>query len=157
MILRSSHMMSNILGSAATIRQADRFFLPAGDARIAMIDPRDLAAAAASVLSTAVRGERTQVLTGPEAITYEEVARQLSSALGRPIAYVAVPDEAAVAGMTEAGMPPWLAEQVVAAFGALRDGLNASPTGSVRELTGREPRGFEDFARWAAPLLSGSA
>ncbi|MBT2407468.1 MULTISPECIES: SDR family oxidoreductase [unclassified Streptomyces] len=156
-VLRSSHMMSNILGSAATIRQADRFFLPAGDARIAMIDPRDVAAAAASVLSTAVQGGRTYVLTGPEVITYGEVARQLSSALGRPIEYVAVPDEAAAAGMAQAGVPPWLAEQVVAAFGALRDGVNSSTTGAVRELTDREPRGIEDFARWAAPLLSGSA
>lgn len=156
-VLRSSHMMSNILGSAGTIRQADRFFLPAGDARIAMIDPRDVAAAGASVLSAAVRGGRTSVLSGPEAITYGDVAGQLSNALGRPIEYVAVPDEAAAAGMAQAGMPPWLAEQVVAVFGALRDGINSSTTGEVRELTGREPRGIEHFARWAAPLLSGSA
>lgn len=154
-VLRSSHMMSNILGSAATIQQAGRFFLPAGDARIAMVDPRDVAAAAAAVLVTAEHDGSTYVLTGPEAITYNEVARRLSSALGRPIEYVDVPDEAAAAGMTQGGLPQWLAEQVVAVFGALRGGLNVSTTSSVRELTGREPRTFEEFARWAAPLLVG--
>jgi uncharacterized protein YbjT (DUF2867 family) len=154
-VLRSSHMMSNILGSAMTIRQADRFFLPAGDARIAMIDPCDVAAAAAAALVTSEYDGRTHILTGPEAITYGEVARLLSSALGRPIEYVDVPDDAAVAGMVQGGLPQWLAEHVVATFKALRGGENASTTGSVRELTGREPRGFEEFTRWAAPMLAG--
>lgn len=49
-----------------------------------------------------------------------------------------------------------IAAQVVAAFGTLRAGVNASTTDRVRELTGREPRGNDDFARWVAPLLSGS-
>ncbi|MFD7259079.1 SDR family oxidoreductase [Streptomyces sp. NPDC059874] len=154
-VLRSSHMMSNILGSATTIRQAGRFFLPAGDARIAMVDPHDVATAAAAVLVTSGHDGRTHVLTGPEAITYAEVARLLSNVLGRPIEYVDVPDDAAVAGMAQAGLPQWIAEQVVDVFEALRGGENASTTSSVRELTGREPRGFEEFARWAAPLLVG--
>ncbi|MFJ8015746.1 SDR family oxidoreductase [Streptomyces sp. NPDC096339] len=154
-VLRSGHLMTNILGSAATIREAGRFFLPAGDAPIAMIDPRDVAAAAASVLTTTAHDGRTHVLTGPEAIGYGEVATHLSHALGHPVEYVDVPDEAAVAAMAGAGLPQWLAEQVVAVFGALRDGVNASTTDAVRELTGREPRGYEDFARWVAPLLRG--
>ncbi|WP_405443759.1 SDR family oxidoreductase [Streptomyces avidinii] len=153
-VLRSSHMMSNILGSATTVRQAGRFFLPAGDARIAMVDPYDVAGAAAAVLVTSGQDGRTHVLTGPEAITYAEVARLLSSALGRPIEYVDVPDDAAIAAMAQAGLPQWLAEQVVAVFEALRGGENATTTDSVRELTGREPRGFDQFARWAAPLLA---
>ncbi|AWZ09417.1 MULTISPECIES: NmrA family NAD(P)-binding protein [unclassified Streptomyces] len=154
-VLRSSHMMSNVLGSAATIRQAGRFFLPAGDARIAMVDPHDVATAAAAALVTAEHDGSTHVLTGPEAITYTEVARRLSSALGRPIEYVDVPGEAAAAAMTQAGLPQWLAEQVVAVFGALRGGLNTSTTSAVRHLTGREPHTFEEFARRAAPSLAG--
>ncbi|GAA4031948.1 SDR family oxidoreductase [Streptomyces plumbiresistens] len=83
-VLRSSHMMSNILGSAATIRQVGRFFLPAGDARIAMVDPRDVATAAAAVLVTAEHDGSTHVLTGPEAITYTEVARASVECPGPP-------------------------------------------------------------------------
>lgn len=153
-VLRASHLMSNILGSAATIAQTDRFFLPAGDAPIAMVDPRDVAATAAVVLALDHAG-RTYQLTGPEAIGYSEVARRLSSVLRRPVEYVDVPDEAALAGLTQAGLSPWLAEHVVAVFGALRAGANASTTGTVRELTGREPRRFEEFARSVEPRLLG--
>lgn len=74
---------------------------------------------------------------------------------GRSVEYVDVPDEVALAGLAQAGLPLWLAEQVVAVFGALRAGVNASTTGTVRELTGREPRRFEEFARSVAPLLLG--
>ncbi|MFI8963927.1 SDR family oxidoreductase [Streptomyces sp. NPDC053493] len=155
-VLRASHLMSNLLGSAATVKEAGRFFLPAGDARIAMVDPRDVGAAAASVLTTAGHDGRTYVLTGPEAITYADVARQLSAVLGRAVEYVPVPDEAAVAGLRQAGLSSWLATQIVATFGALREGVNATANDTVRELTGREPRAVEDFVRRAAPLLGGA-
>jgi uncharacterized protein YbjT (DUF2867 family) len=155
-VLRSSQLMSNLRASADSIKQAGRFFLPAGDARIAMIDPRDVAAVTAAVMETSDHDGLTYSLTGPEAITYGAVAEHLSHALGRPIAYVAVTDEAALTGLAQAGLPQWLAEQIVAVFGALRAGVNASTTDRVRELTGRQPRGIDDFARWIAPLLSGS-
>jgi uncharacterized protein YbjT (DUF2867 family) len=121
-----------------------------------MIDPRDVAEVAAAVMTSEGHDGRTYMLTGPEAITYGEVAEQLSSAVGRPIAYVAVPDEEALAGLTGLGLPHWPAEQIVAAFRALREGVNASTTDRVRELTGREPRSIADYARWIAPQLRGS-
>lgn len=154
-VLRAGHLMSNLIGSAATIARVGRFFLPAGDTPIAMVDPRDVASTAAAVLTTAGHDGRTYQLTGPEAISYAEVARRLSSVLGRSVEYVDVPDEAALAGLARAGLPPWLAQQVVAVFGALRAGVNSSTTGTVRELTGREPRRFEEFARSAALQLLG--
>ncbi|WP_367318182.1 NmrA family NAD(P)-binding protein [Streptomyces sp. HUAS ZL42] len=154
-VLQAGHLMSNLIGSAPAIAQTGRFFLPAGDAPIAMVDPRDVASAAAAVLTTTGHDDRTYQLTGPEAITYAEVARRLSSVLGRSVEYIDVPDEAALAGLAQAGLPPWLAEQVVALFGALRAGVNSSTTKTVRELTGHEPRRFEEFARSVAPLLLG--
>ncbi|MFF6772073.1 SDR family oxidoreductase [Streptomyces sp. NPDC012637] len=156
-VLRAAHLMSNILGSAPTIRQAGRFFLPAGDAPIAMVDPRDVAAAAVAALAEpagAEPGGRTYELTGPAAITYGEVAERLTAAVGRPVEYVPVPDEAAVDGMVQAGLPQWLAEQVVEVFRDLRTGTHGSTSAGVRSLTGHEPRAFEDFAHAVvAPAL----
>ncbi|MCX5123526.1 MULTISPECIES: SDR family oxidoreductase [unclassified Streptomyces] len=152
-ILRSSFLMSNLLGSLPTIGQAGRIFLPADDARVAMIDPRDVAACAVAVLSGQSRDGETHLITGPEALTFTEVAHRLSSALGRTVEYVAVPDEAALAGMLGAGLPPWLAEGVVGIFQLLREGTNADTTDSVRQLTGHDPRPVADFARdLMAPL-----
>ncbi|MEV6954213.1 SDR family oxidoreductase [Streptomyces sp. NPDC051183] len=154
-ILRSSFLMSNLLGSLPTIGQAGRIFLPADDARVAMIDPRDVAACAVELLSGPSMDGETHLITGPEAITFSEVAQQLSTALGRTVEYVAVPDEAALAGMLGAGLPPWLAEGVVGIFQLLREGANADTTDSVRRLTGHAPRPVADFARdLMAPLLT---
>lgn len=154
-ILRSGFLMSNLLGSLPTIGQAERIFLPADDARVAMIDPRDVAACAVAVLCGQSGDGETHLITGPEAITFTEVARQLSTALGRTVEYVAVPDEAALAGMLEAGLPPWLAKGVMGIFQLLREGTNADTTDSVRQLTGHDPRPVADFAHdLMAPLLT---
>ncbi|MFF8268037.1 SDR family oxidoreductase [Streptomyces sp. NPDC016562] len=153
--LRSGFLMSNLLGSLPTIGQAGRMFLPADDARVAMIDPRDVAACAVAVLCGQGGDGETHVVTGPEALTFTEVARQLSTALGRPVEYVPVPHEAALGGMVGAGIPQWIAEGVVGVFQQLREGVNADTTDSVRRLTGHGPRPVADFARdLLAPLLT---
>lgn len=90
---------------------------------------------------------RTYTVTDPEALTYEQVAAQLAVALGRSVTYVDVPDAAARAGMVEAGLPGWIADQIVILWGLLRGGAAASTTDVVRVLTGREPRTVADFGR----------
>jgi uncharacterized protein YbjT (DUF2867 family) len=146
-VLNSAFFMSNLFTSADTVRLAGQIFAPAGDAKIAMIDPRDVAAAAAVTLLDDGHDGRAYVLTGPAAITYADVAAHLSEATGRRVGFVDVPDEAARAAMREAGAPDWLADTLPVLFGELRRGLAAAPTADVYLLTGREPRGFAEFAR----------
>src|SRR4051812_7453243 len=67
-VLRSSFFMSNVLAAAEQVSHEGRFFAPAGEARIAMIDPRDVGDAAASLLTTPVDVHGAFVLTGPAAI-----------------------------------------------------------------------------------------
>ncbi|MCX9192831.1 NAD(P)-dependent oxidoreductase [Carbonactinospora thermoautotrophica] len=152
-VLQASHLMSNVLAFRETITQASRFFLPVGKARIAMIDPRDVAAVAAAVLTTDGHDGKTYLLTGPEAITYHDVAERLSAAAGRTITFVDLPDEAAWQRLVQAGMPEWLADDLVALCGLLREGLAEPTTGTVQALTGREPRDFAEFARHHAGLF----
>ena len=152
-VLRPSFYMSNLLGSADAIRQTGKLFAPADGAKIAMIDPRDVAATAAVVLTTDGYKGKTYELTGPEAITYEYIAEELSAATGRPIEFVDVPDEAAQEGFVEAGMPDWLVEHLVGVFRITREGELEQTTDTVRILTGREPRTFAQFAREHAGLF----
>jgi len=153
-ILQPNFYMSNLLDSAATVRDAGRFFLPGAGVRLAMIDPRDVAAAAAAVLAGDGHDGKTYVLTGPAAITFDDVARHLSEAVGRPVAFVPVHDQAAREGMIGSGMPAWMADNVVTLFGLLREGAASQPTGDVLGLTGRPPRGFDVFARDHAARFS---
>jgi uncharacterized protein YbjT (DUF2867 family) len=146
-VLRSSFYMTNLLGSAETIKATGKLFAPAGGVKVAMIDPHDVAAVAARALATNVHEGKTHVLTGPEALTFEDIAARLSALTGRMVEFVDVPEQAAREQMLENGMPGWMAELVLAAFKALRSGIAVDPTDGVRSVTGREPRSFAAFAR----------
>jgi uncharacterized protein YbjT (DUF2867 family) len=152
-VLRPTNSMANLLGSAEQVRREGRFFAPAGDARIALIDPLDVAAVAAAALTTDGHDGETVTLTGPEAITHARVAEVLSAATGRPVQFVDVPDGAARQGFVGAGMPDWLADQLITLYGLLREGAHDLTTDAVRAFTGREPRPFARFARDHAALF----
>ena len=153
-VLRSSFFMSNLLAAAGQVAHEGRFFAPAGEARIAMIDPRDVGAAAACMLTTPAYVHGAFVLTGPAAITYADVAAELSAATGRDVEFVDVPGEAARDAMIETGVPAFAAEQIVAIFEQAKQGVNDEVTGTVKSLTGRPPRDFAAFAREHAELFA---
>lgn len=146
-VLRPTFYMSNLLASAPTIREAGRFFLPAAGARVAMIDPGDVAACAVAALAGEVAPGTVATLTGPESLGFDDVATQLSSALGVPVEFVDVPDHAAHRSMLEAGLPAWMADNLVTLMGFLRAGAAADVTDGVPALTGRPARSFAEFAR----------
>jgi uncharacterized protein YbjT (DUF2867 family) len=146
-LLRPAFKMSNVLAGAPGVRQAGAFFAPAAGAKVAMIDPRDIADVAALVLSTGGHDGRAYELTGPEAVTFDEVAAGISAAVGRQIRFVPVPDGDAVAQLVASGAPEWFATNVVRQFGLLRQGSQDQLLDTVRALTGREPRTLGEFIR----------
>jgi uncharacterized protein YbjT (DUF2867 family) len=143
--LHASFFMSNLLLAAGEVAAWGRLYAPAGEARIAMVDPRDVGEAAAAVLCGAGEDGATHVLTGPAALTYVDVAAALTAATGRQIAFVHVSDETALHGLIDAGMPAFMAEQVVAMFGRFRAGVAERATWDVERLTGRPPGGLASF------------
>jgi uncharacterized protein YbjT (DUF2867 family) len=152
-ILQANFYMSNLLASAGQVRSEGKLYAPADGARIAMIDPGDVAAVAAVALTADGHEGQTYLITGPEAITYGHVAAELSTATGRRIEFVDVPDEAARQSLLATGMPDWFADGLVAAFRAFQTGATEQTTDTVRALTGREPRSFAQFAHAHARLF----
>lgn len=153
-VLRSCFYMTNLLAAADTVRAASAIIAPASGAKIAMIDPRDTGAVAAAALVSDSYDGRTLELSGPAAITYEDIADAITRLSGRPVRFVGVPDEAARAALTDAGMPPWLVQHLGALFPLLRHGAMAATTDTVRAVTGRSPRTFEMFAADHARVFS---
>lgn len=145
-ILQSSFYMSNLFAAAEPVRMMGKIFAPAGTARLAMIDPRDVAEVAVTVLLTERYDGQTLHLSGSEAITYADIARVLSEITGRAVDYVPVPDEVARQNMAASGMPEWFVDQIIRLYGLLRQGVAERVTGTVREVLSREPRTFTDFA-----------
>jgi uncharacterized protein YbjT (DUF2867 family) len=153
-VLRASFFMSNLLAAAGPIAGGAPLAAPAGEARIAMIDPRDVGACAATVLTAAGHDGRTYVLTGPQAVTFADVAQAISAAAGREVSYLALPDEAAKQGLVEAGTPRSVADQIVSIFAALRCGAGEHVTDTVESLTGRPPGDVATFLRRHAHLFT---
>ena len=156
-IVRSSWYMSNLLAAAAQVAAEGRLYAPAGQARIAMIDPRDVGAAAAALLTTPGHEGQTYLVTGPEAITFAQVSAGLSAATGRGVEFTDIPGEAAEQAMIGGGVPAFAAGQVVKIFAQLRQGADRRVTATVQALTGSAPRDFASFARDHAPLFAPAA
>jgi uncharacterized protein YbjT (DUF2867 family) len=153
-ILRPAFSMANLLASAGAVQYTRKLFMPVGNARVSMIHPHDVAAAASAALIEDGHEGETYTLTGPEAITFDGVAAHLSEAVGIEIEYVNVPDGAALQSMTEQGLPGFLAAYIVTVFGILRGGAQERTTSTVRTLTGRDPVGFARFAGEHARLFA---
>jgi uncharacterized protein YbjT (DUF2867 family) len=152
-ILQSSFYMSNLLAASEQVANEGRLYAPAGEARVAMIDPRDVGAAAAAALTGAGEDGQTHVITGPEAITWGQIAAELSAATGCEVEFVDVPDEGAKQGLIAAGVAEFVAEQLITIFGQLRQGVAERVTDGVYLLTGTRPRSFAEFAREHAHLF----
>lgn len=155
-VLRSCFFMTNLLAAAEQVRETGQLVAPAGEGRIAMIDPRDTAAVAARILLEPAPDAGELVLTGPEAITYADVAAELSRAAGTNVAFVDVGDDAMREALVAAAMPDWLVRHLGALYPLIRaDGL-AGTSETVLELTGHSPRSFADFAQDHAHVFTSS-
>lgn len=70
------------------IVEEDRLYVPAGEGLVTFVDVSDVAdVAALAFQDPAAHRGRVHTLTGPEALSFREVARTLTDALGRPIRY----------------------------------------------------------------------
>ena len=150
-IVRSNFHMSALLAAAEPVKGAGQLFAPAGGAEIAMIDPRDVAEAAAVLLMTGTHDGEVLTFSGPQAITYDHIADILTRVVGKPVAFIPVPDDAARGAMVGAGLPEWLAGNLVTLFRLLRGGAGAEVTDTFQRVVGRAPR---TFAEWATDHAS---
>ncbi len=135
--------------SGDTIRRDGAFYYPAGEGRTAFVDARDIAAVAAEVLANPTAHEgKAYELTGPSALSMEEVARVLARVLGRTIRYVD-PGEAGYRQALEAnGLPPALAGMFTYLYAVVvKNGWAAGTSDDIAKVLGRAPTSFEQFAR----------
>jgi uncharacterized protein YbjT (DUF2867 family) len=146
--------MQGLLGFRATIVAEGRFFAAAGDARISVIDVRDIAAAAASALVEDGHEGRIYDLTGPEALTHAEMAERLSKALGRRIGFVDVPPEVMRQTLVGVGFPTWQADGLIEDYAHYRRGEASAVATGVQDATDKAPRTFAEFARDYAAAFS---
>ena len=155
-ILRPHAFMQNLLDQTPAIVGEGRIFAASGDGKIPFVDTRDIAAVAAVTLTHSGHDGKKYVLTGPEALSYSDVARILSEVVGQPITYVPLSIEEARERMTRAGNPPWAIEGLLALAAYQRaGGPTAVVHDTVHEILGRPPRSLAEFVRDHAKAFGG--
>ena len=149
-IVRPNLFLQNIPASVIpSIDASGAFYVDAGEARISMVDTRDVGAVAAVVLTEPGHVGAHYDVTGPQALSYADVAGKLTRALGRQITYVDAPDEAVRDALLGAGLSAWFADALVGLYQDYRrsgtDGYAAQVTDTVERLTGRPARSLDDL------------
>lgn len=128
-----------VLGGAIT--------LPAGETPEPFVDVDDIAEVAAAALTEDGHAGEIYEVTGPRLMTMADIAADLSAATGREIAFVDVPHDAFIEGLTKSGAPKDVVWMLDYLFSTVLDGRNAHLTDGVERALGRPPRDFADYAR----------
>lgn len=145
--VQAAGFMSNMLGWSEAIRHEGVLRSSTGEGRIAFIHPDDIAAVAALALTTRDHDNQALVVTGPEALSYREMAATIGRAIGKPVAFEEISDQDAYLDTVEwAGEGPY-ADALVDIWRAVRHGRLDTVTDGVRRVSGRDP---VTFAQWAA-------
>jgi uncharacterized protein YbjT (DUF2867 family) len=147
-ILRPNSFLQNILAFyAPSIRAQGEFYVAMGDAKLSLIDVRDVGGAAARILTAPqAHAGKTYELTGPEAFSYAEVAEHISRVTGQEVKFVDMPEEAQRKAMLDMGMPEW---QVTALLDLQQYysklGKGGEVTDTLAKLVGRAPITLDQF------------
>jgi uncharacterized protein YbjT (DUF2867 family) len=143
--LKPHLFMQNLLRAADAVRREGRLAAPMARNRFPFVDTRDVGAAAAVVLRDPVAHVgKEYALTGPVAVSYDEVAAALTAVAGHAVTYEAVAPDEFETRLRAAGMPDWRAydlAHIASAYGAAEN--TVSP--DLAMLLGRQPRSLSGF------------
>ncbi len=146
-ILRPNFFMENFsMGWAAPMIGSGEIYLAAGDSGTSFISVIDIARVAAACFQERRSGAQYN-LTGAEALSYGEAVRIISSVSDRTVTYHPISEMEMIQRAREQGMPESAIQYIAQLFALVRKGLMAGTTDSVRELTGKVPISFKEFAR----------
>jgi uncharacterized protein YbjT (DUF2867 family) len=132
-----------------SIEKEGAFYDSLGDARIAMVAEEDVAEVAATALTEPGHESQVYILTGPEALSFTDVAAALTQALGRRVRYVAISGDTAREAMLAGGLPVSAVDVVSALRDYEREGHNAVITSTVADVLGRPPRTYLEVVQAA--------
>ncbi|KQN08601.1 hypothetical protein ASE85_16870 [Sphingobium sp. Leaf26] len=158
-VLRNAQYTDAVIEAMAPLAlQRGRWIASAADGKMAHVWRDDCIASAVAVLSTPGHINIKYDITGPELLSFREIAAFISHVTGRSIAFEAVTDDAMYAFFDALGIPreavpdqsvgdvPWSSDDMVSFECAIREGHMAVISDHVEQLTGRKPRSVLDMA-----------
>jgi NAD(P)H dehydrogenase (quinone) len=115
-----------------------------GDERVAYVSRDDLAAAAAGVLLGDGHAGAIYNGTGPATVSGPEKAAIVSEVVAKPLNYAVITEEQLRAGLSQAGLPPFVIDAVVEIKQTFVRGYFDILTSDIERLSGRAPKSFRD-------------
>jgi uncharacterized protein YbjT (DUF2867 family) len=144
-LLKPHLYLQNLLRAADAVRHEGRLAAPMGRNRFPLVDTRDVGAAAATVLcDPAAHSGKEYALTGPSAVSYEEVAKALTAFVGRAATCEAVAPAEFEQRLRAVGIPDWRVydlAHITLAYGASDNVVSPD----LAMLLGRQPRSLSEF------------
>ena len=144
-MIKPNFYMQNLLASAGTIKEQGKIFLPMGDGKTGMIDTTDVGKVLAKVLSEDGHESMNHEITGPEILSFYEVAEIFSQVLGKQVDYVDVPMDAYKETLGQFLSNQWHLDAVIDLFKGIAEGGIEDKTDTFNELMGETPKSLSQF------------
>jgi uncharacterized protein YbjT (DUF2867 family) len=155
--LRPSQFMTEYLREVPTILAQSGLFLPLEDAKLVPVDVADIAKAAVALLTTPGHEAKIYAMSGPEALSMEEVAEQISAAIGTVVRYVSITRDARRQALLATGVPSFFVDALDVQAGERLKGTEATVHPETHTALGITPTPFADFARRNAGAFLGES
>lgn len=149
--LRPTGFASNALMWVGSLKAQGTVFMPTGDGKLPVVDPKDIAAVAVHALTKPGHEGRSYDLTGPEALSTAEQVQKIGAAVGKSYKFVDVPEAAARDGMLGSGMPAVYVDALLEYLRMVKAGQAATVSTHVEKVTGKKARTFD---LWLADNLA---
>ena len=144
--LRPLYFMQNLGFALPAIKKTGQLLGAVGDAQIAMVHAADIASCAAHLLAQAsTKTGQALTLTGPEALSYTQVADAMTHALRRPVEYQRQTLDQLQRSLATQDQPAWHQQLLLQFSQAFASGWANTTTTSVKDITGDAPRSLRQF------------
>jgi uncharacterized protein YbjT (DUF2867 family) len=143
--VRPTGFMPNLLAWSHSIVTEGVVRSSTGDGKRPFIHSGDIAAVAVQALITCEYIGQSLAITGPEALSFREVAARIGAAIGKPLRFEAISDEEAGHRFSATGASAEETRAHVELWQAIREGRLASVTDGIRRVLGREPIGLDQW------------
>ncbi|MDH2325576.1 NAD(P)H-binding protein [Cereibacter sp. SYSU M97828] len=145
-VLRPSWFMQNLMTQhRRSIAQDRAIFTATGRGRCGFIDASDIADVAVAALTADTGWNRDCILTGPQALNYDEVASSLTARLGFTVGHVALSEDDCADRWRAQGMDDGYARALAAMDRRIAEGAEDRVTDAVAQLAGHPPVTLQQF------------
>jgi uncharacterized protein YbjT (DUF2867 family) len=155
--LRPSQFMTEYLREVPTILAHSALYLPLKDAKLTPVDVADIAKAAYLLLTTPGHEGKIYAMSGPEALNMDEIAEQISQAVGKTVRYVSISREERRQALLAAGVPSFFVDALDLQAGERLQGTEAIVHSETHTGLGITPTAFAEFARRNAGAFLGES